>query len=206
MDLDPTDVAILRALQVDSRRSLREIARSIGVSTPTVSARLTALERLGIVTGYTALLDPDRLDETSVALVVTARLPATEKVAAALAAFPWSRRVTIARGGRILVDATLVDPSEVDGLLESVARTPGVVDAEHFVALRTVKEGPRALVPDRATATPLCFECKGPIAGTPVRRRIDGRDHFFCCRSCESLYVRRYEAVKARAAKGSRRR
>ena len=204
MDLDPTDVAILRFIQSDARMSLREIARAIGVSTPTVSARLSTLERLGIVTGYTALLDPERLNETSVALVVKARFRSTDAVAAALAKIPSTRRVSIARGGRVIVDATVLEPRDIDELLESVARIRGVVDAEHFVTVRTVKEQPRAVVSEGLTATPTCFECKGPIAGKPIRRRLDGRDHVFCCRTCESLFVRKYEIVKARASKGTR--
>ena len=177
--------------------SLRDIAKAIGVSTPTVSARLSTLERLGIVKGYAALLDPDRLNETSVTVVVTSKLQATDVVAAELAKLPWSRRVTIARGGRILVDATAVRAADVDALLEAVAQIPNVVDAEHFIAVRTVKEEPRAVLTDRLSTELTCFECKGPISGEPIKKRLDGRDHFFCCPSCERLYLSKYANVKA---------
>ncbi len=206
VELDRTDVAILRCLQADSRTSFREIAKAVGVSTPTVSARVSALERMGIVKGYTVLVDPGQLNETSVTLVIKAKLAAAERVAKRVGELRWSRRVQLARGGRIVVDATAVSSADVDALLEAVAKIPDILDADHFVAVRTVKERPRAVITAHLTATLTCFECKGPITGEPVRRRIDGRDHFFCCRSCESLYVQRYETVKARAVRSSRRR
>ncbi|MGI0149160.1 MAG: hypothetical protein ACREDF_06485 [Thermoplasmata archaeon] len=117
----------------------------------------------------------------------------------------WVRRVAVARGGRILVDATVVQPSDMHALLEAGGKVPDVIDADHYVTVRTVKDESPAVLVDDLTATLTCFECKGPITGEPVRRKIDGRDHFFCCRSCEALYVKRYEALKSRAAKVSRR-
>ena len=206
MDLDPTDVAILRCLQADARMSFRNIAKAIGVSTPTVSARVSSLERTGIVKGYAAQVDPERLNETAVTLVIRARLPAAELVADDLARLPWVRKVSLARGGRIVVDATAVRASDLNALFEAVGKLPDVIDADHYVTVKTVKEEPRAVLADHLTATLTCFECKGPIAAEPVRRRIDGRDHYFCCRSCEFLYVKRYERTKARAAKTPRRR
>lgn len=186
--------------------SFRDIAKQVGVSTPTVSARVSNLERMGIVTGYTVRVDPAHLNETSVTLVIRAKLSAAGGVAEAVAALPGVRRVALARGGRIVVDATLIPPADVNGLLEAVGNVPDVIDADHYVTVRTLKEEPRAMLADHLNAILTCFECKGPIAAEPVRRRIDGRDHFFCCRSCESLYVERYETVKARAARGPRRR
>lgn len=186
--------------------SFREVAKAIGVSTPTVSARVSNLERMGIVKGYTIQVDPERLNETSVTLVIKAKLSTAGGVAEEVAKLPWMRRVALARGGWIVADATAIRPADVDALLDAVGKIPDVVDADHYIAVRTLKEEPRTVLTDTMTATLTCFECKGPIAGDPVRRRIDGRDHFFCCRSCESLYVKRYDVVKARAAKEAGRR
>jgi len=64
MELDTTDVKILRALQEDARLSFRELARRIGVSVPTISARVSNLLQLGIITGFHAAVDPKRLKGT----------------------------------------------------------------------------------------------------------------------------------------------
>ena len=61
MELDKIDVEILRALQEDARLSFRALARRIGVSVPTISARVSNLLQLGIITGFHAAVDPERL-------------------------------------------------------------------------------------------------------------------------------------------------
>ncbi|HEY7588629.1 MAG TPA: AsnC family transcriptional regulator [Thermoplasmata archaeon] len=200
MELSPTDVAILRCLQSDARLSLREVAKRVGVSTPTVSARLAALERLEIVRGFHAHVDPERLSETALALVVRTRLPATDAVAESIASHAWARRVSVARSGRILVDATIVEPETVDSVLETIGTLPDVAEADHYIAVRTVKEEPRARISDRPVAVLTCHECRGPIRGAPIRARLDGRYHYFCCRSCERLFLERYEDLRGAAS------
>jgi DNA-binding CsgD family transcriptional regulator len=56
VDLDATDQAILRLLREDARLSFREIARRVGVSTPTVATKVRQLEALGVIQGYRAVL------------------------------------------------------------------------------------------------------------------------------------------------------
>lgn len=199
VELDRTDVAILRCLQRDCRASFRDIAKQIGVSVPTVSARLATLEQLGIVKGYRAVLDPERLNETSTTLIVKARLQGTEKVATELAKRDWARRVTMAHTGWIIVDATAANRQDVDLLLEDIASMPDVVDCQHYVSLRTVKEEPRAIVTDRLSTTLICFQCRKPIEGEPIKLRMDERDHYLCCPSCEHLYLEKYKKIRAGA-------
>lgn len=199
MDLDKTDVAILRCLQQDCRSSLRTIAKKIGVSVPTVSARLATLEQLGIVSGYSADLNPDRLNETSITLAVKTRLQATEAVSKALAAHDWARRVRNTRNGWVIIDATVVDRGDIDSVLEDIGSLPDVVDCQHFDGLRPVKEAPLALITDSLSTSLICFQCKGPIKGEPIKLRMDERDHYLCCHSCEKLYLEKYKRLKAEA-------
>lgn len=198
------DLAILRCLQTDARLSLRDVAKRVGVSTPTVSSRLASLRSLGIVRGFVADVDPGRLRQASVSFVVRARLPAADAVAEAIARHAWARRVAVARSGRIVVEATVTAPETVDGILRTLAAIQDVVEAEHFVAVRTVKDAPLALIPERAGTDLTCFECHGPIAAEPLRSRLDGREAFFCCRSCQRLFLDRYAKTKAAAGRSSR--
>jgi DNA-binding Lrp family transcriptional regulator len=202
VDLDATDAAILKTLQKDARASLRAIAREIGVSVPTVSAHLRNLEALGIVRGYRAILDPERLDETPVALVVRTRPAATETVARRIAASSWARRVLVGRPGWILVDATVVPRENVDVVRREVRSSAGVIEVEAYSGLRAVKDEPAVVLSDRLSTSLVCFECKGPIHGEPVKVRRDGRYHYFCCHTCERIYLERYGRIRTAARKG----
>ena len=61
MELDETDVKILKVLLSDSRLSSRQIAKQCDVSIGTVLSRIRKMEDEGIITGYTALLDQEKL-------------------------------------------------------------------------------------------------------------------------------------------------
>lgn len=199
MDLDPTDAAILRALQKDARASLRTIAKTVGVSVPTVSSHLRNLEQLGIVRGYLVLLSPGHLESRSIALVVKAERTAAEDVARRLAARGWARRVLMGPGGSILVDVDADGDEDVGPILREVSGLPGVSSVQSFVGLRTVKDEPLTLPHSRVAANIACFECKGPIHGQPVRARRDGRYHYFCCLTCKRLYLERYDRIRTAA-------
>lgn len=59
--LDETDVEILKALTLDARLSSRQIAKQCGVSIGTVLSRIKRMENEGIIRGYSALLDHEKL-------------------------------------------------------------------------------------------------------------------------------------------------
>ena len=48
-NLDDTDIAILKSLQEDGRKSFRQISREIKVSTPTIKARYERLVSIGLI-------------------------------------------------------------------------------------------------------------------------------------------------------------
>ncbi len=59
--MDSIDRAILAALQADSSRSIAELAELVGASTSSCHRRIKSLEAAGLIAGYSALLDPQRL-------------------------------------------------------------------------------------------------------------------------------------------------
>lgn len=59
--LDPIDFDIIRALQQDARLSVRELATRVHRSTTPVFERLRRLEAEGVIRGYSAQVDPDKL-------------------------------------------------------------------------------------------------------------------------------------------------
>jgi len=61
MRLDETDVKLLKALTLDAKLSSRQIAKRCGVSIGTVLSRIKRLEKEGIIKGYSALLDHEKL-------------------------------------------------------------------------------------------------------------------------------------------------
>jgi len=199
VDLDPLDIRILKALQEDARLSFRELGRQTHASVPTVSAHVNRLERLGVVRGYRADVDPLQLGETSVFLVVEAAPGLTRRVASEIAKLPEVRRTVETREGRVVAEAILPRESQATRFLRRLGKIRGIVATEHYVASGRVKDEPRAHVAHGVQVLVACYECGKTIEGAPVVRRLDRREHYFCCRTCEAQFVDRYRRLKAAA-------
>jgi Lrp/AsnC family leucine-responsive transcriptional regulator len=61
MRIDDKDLQILALVQRDARLPQAEVGRRVGLSTAAVNERLKKLEQRGIITGYAALVDPERI-------------------------------------------------------------------------------------------------------------------------------------------------
>ncbi|WP_405735616.1 Lrp/AsnC family transcriptional regulator [Streptomyces sp. NBC_01537] len=59
--LDATDWRILEALQSDGRASYAELARAVAMSPSAVTERVRRLEEAGVISGYSAVIDHDRV-------------------------------------------------------------------------------------------------------------------------------------------------
>lgn len=59
--LDRIDIALLNELQRDSRQTVLQLAERVGLSGTPCWKRVKALEEAGVITGYTALVDRDRV-------------------------------------------------------------------------------------------------------------------------------------------------
>jgi Lrp/AsnC family leucine-responsive transcriptional regulator len=67
--LDDVDRTILRMMTADGRQTVRALARTVGLSEPSVRDRLQRLERDGVITGYHAGLDPASVDAGTAAFI-----------------------------------------------------------------------------------------------------------------------------------------
>ncbi|WP_129662979.1 Lrp/AsnC family transcriptional regulator [Phytoactinopolyspora endophytica] len=66
---DDTDWRILRELQADGRLSYNELGRRVNLSSPAVAERVRRLEDAGVITGYHAAVDAQRVGYQHTAFV-----------------------------------------------------------------------------------------------------------------------------------------
>jgi Lrp/AsnC family leucine-responsive transcriptional regulator len=59
--LDDVDWRLLELLQQDGRLTFRELGRRVSLSASAVTERVRRLEEAGVITGYRAVVAPDRL-------------------------------------------------------------------------------------------------------------------------------------------------
>jgi len=61
VELDELDIDILRSLNENARKSFRDIAKELHVSLTTVSNRVKAMEREGVIQGYMPIVDATKI-------------------------------------------------------------------------------------------------------------------------------------------------
>lgn len=59
--MDAVDRTLLHHLALDGRRSYSDLADIVGMSAPSTAERVRRLEDTGAITGYSAIVDPQRL-------------------------------------------------------------------------------------------------------------------------------------------------
>jgi len=62
--MDELNWRILEVLQQSGRASYAEIGRVVGLTAPAVTERIQKMEDMGIITGYKAVIDPEKLGIT----------------------------------------------------------------------------------------------------------------------------------------------
>ena len=147
MDLDKTDVKILEALMLDARLSSRQIAKRCGVSIGTVLSRIKKMEKEGIITGYSALLDHEKLGyELTVVCEVTVSKGRLLEMENEIARLPNVCCVYDVTG---LIDALVVakfkSREELGKFTKRLLALPFVERTNTHVVLTTVKEDFRLL-------------------------------------------------------------
>jgi DNA-binding Lrp family transcriptional regulator len=147
MNLNETDVRILKGLLEDARFSSRQIAKNVGVSVGTVLSRIKKMENDGIIKGYSALLDHEKLGyELTVVTEITVskgRLTETESEIAKISNVCGVYDVTG------LTDAIIIakfrSREELGRFTKTLLALPYIERTNTHVVLKTVKENFRLL-------------------------------------------------------------
>ena len=147
VEMDELDRKILQAYLMDARSSYRELAHKLGVSTTTIQSRTSKLERSGIIRGYSAIFDHEKvgfqltvLTEVSVA---KGKLLELEKEVAKM---PQVLAVYDVTG---LTDAMVIakfrSREELSKFTKALLAMPFVERTNTHIVLTTVKEDFRLL-------------------------------------------------------------
>jgi DNA-binding Lrp family transcriptional regulator len=149
--LDRLDVAILAALQADGRASLRRVAQAVGASVTTVSSRVRALERLGVLQGFVPLVSVQRLAALGrsphcVVLYVVPRSGSRggiEEIARSVAKEPSVCYLfQMAGSSELMALASSVSAQATDRLIRALTEIPGVARVRPISIARVHKERP----------------------------------------------------------------
>ena len=98
-DLDEVDYAILEALSADGRASARTLAEQLHISRSNAHNRIARLRAGGVLTGFTASIDPHRAGlGTSAYVLLTVEQPSWRDMTSALREIPYVEHIALVAG------------------------------------------------------------------------------------------------------------
>ena len=147
MEIDKTDVEILRVLEKNARLSLRKIAKKVGVSVATVMHRVNKLENEGIIRKYIALLDYDKLGyELEAVISVDVAKGKLFEVEKKIATDPSVHAVYDITGHfDVVVVARFKTRKSLDTFVKKIQTYDFVEKTETAIVLNTIKEDPMGI-------------------------------------------------------------
>jgi DNA-binding Lrp family transcriptional regulator len=145
--LDEIDKKLLKELLLDSKRSFRELAKSIGVSAATVINHVQRLESGGVIQDYAVLLDHERLGyELTVVTEIIVSKGKLLETDAEIAKIPNVCAVYDITGQTdAMVVAKFKSRSDLSDFTKKLLAMPYVERTNTHVVLTTVKEDFRML-------------------------------------------------------------
>ena len=199
MQLDDTDLMILRVLQENGRLSFRQIADRVKVSVPTISSKVANLEKAGVIRGYSAILDPERLGEMSVMISVKARPSDLKGVAERLAKDEHVRGAYLLSNCRLLLSCTFPEPYQVNDFISKLGEVPEIQDYEVGNVIGAIRDDTRAIIQPGLSTVLECVYCKEPFKGSGVKVKLEGKEYHVCCPGCAKGLQEKFAKIKEKA-------
>jgi Lrp/AsnC family transcriptional regulator, leucine-responsive regulatory protein len=145
-ELDEIDVKILNELQRDGRLANVALAKRVGLSATPCAERVRALEAAGVIGGYAARLDAEKL---GVGLLVFIEIAidrtsqhAFDQFASSMLRIPQVQECHMVAGGfDYLVKVRVADMAAYRAFLgEVLSRVPGIRSTHSYAVMERVKE------------------------------------------------------------------
>jgi Lrp/AsnC family leucine-responsive transcriptional regulator len=151
--LDHVDRRILELLRRDGRRAHSAIAKEVGLSGAAVHDRVKKLEQRGVIAGYSAILDPDKLGREHVAFCMVTlsegdEFAADEPIVARICEEPDVLEFhRIAGQDCYLIKIRSATNKDIEALLRRIRSIRGVARTRTTIVLSTELEKPTIEVP-----------------------------------------------------------
>lgn len=141
--IDDIDVKILRLLQANGRMKRNAIAEEVGLSVPSVSERMRKLEERGVLVGYHAVVDAQRL-HFDITAFIRVMVDGSDNYASVIGQACALNEVlevhSITGEGSHILKVRTRNTTTLERLLSRIQSWPGVHGTRTSIVLSTFKE------------------------------------------------------------------
>lgn len=153
INLDKTDLSILRLMQENSRISNVQLAKELDMAPSAVLERVKKLEQKNVILQYTTRIDPAKLNLKLLAFIA---MKASDSIgcsttALELAEIPEVQEVHhIAGDDCYLVKVRTADSASLMALMrDQFSKIPNILSIRSTIVLETVKEQQQLVIPEK---------------------------------------------------------
>ena len=159
MAMDKIDLEILRTLQENGRITNSDLAKRVGLSAPSVLERVRKLEESGVITGYTARIDPDQVGRGQMCYVAISlslhQIGSINEFQRRIETIPEVIECFHITGEEDFLVRVMVRDMQhyEDLLLNQLTKIPGTSKIKTMVVLSTIKKAARIHLDDEELAS-----------------------------------------------------
>ncbi|NHA04058.1 Lrp/AsnC family transcriptional regulator [Mucilaginibacter sp. HC2] len=153
INLDKTDLHILRLMQENARISNADMARELGMAPSGVLERVKKLEQKNVIQQYTTRINPAALQQKLLAFVFMKASdgPGYSTATLELAKIPEVQEVHhVAGDDCYLVKVRTYDSASLMSIMRNqFAKIPNIISTRTTIVLETVKEEQQLVIPEK---------------------------------------------------------
>jgi len=140
--MDGKDHKIIAALQEGARTPLRKISKRVHMSESAVRKRVKRLEHIGVIEGYTAVVNPSKLGYNTMAIIgLDVAAEKNREVIEALLKLDEVRKVITSTGEYAIMSTVWArDNSELNDIIQKISRIEGVKKTSTVIILERIKD------------------------------------------------------------------
>jgi Lrp/AsnC family leucine-responsive transcriptional regulator len=197
-ELDELDVKILSLLQEDGRQSFRDIAKSTHTSVPTITSRVERMQQLGIIRRFTIDIDQEKIEGHHIAvLVVDVKPSESANIVSKLSAMDEVVEICTSSDSDFGIVAKVMGNIDDIIRIQNTLTDPGINRARAILVKDIISKDARTTAASLIKMS--CSYCNKEIAEGAIKTKVGDRIYYFCCNTCKSTFLDKYQNLKKKA-------
>jgi DNA-binding Lrp family transcriptional regulator len=196
--LDRSDLAIIKSLSDDGRKSFRQVSRETNISSPTIEARFDRLRKLGIIKNIGPIFDFEKLDNIIQAIIYIKINPSyLNRAVLELKTIPELTNLYSTTGEYNLTCKIIAsDNNHLYDLIQKISSIKGIDSINYQIIVKTLKDSQDILIARQTSLKINCDYCENPIHSSSLKiLNTDSFEKYFCCNSCINLYKQENQVI-----------
>jgi Lrp/AsnC family transcriptional regulator, leucine-responsive regulatory protein len=180
----------------NGRKSFRQIAKEIHVSTPTVESHFSRMISMGIIKNIEPIFNIDKIENQISALVYLKTNPSYSiDIANKLSSLSGVKGVYLTTGENNIIVKIIAESLQYieEFVREKISIIEGIKSASYQIITRTVKDDHSIHVNEGISLKIKCVYCYNEITHSAKVLKVGQYERHFCCNSCLILYKQKYK-------------